>query len=201
MDEAQYWAWSRELAFGYFSKPPLLAWIIAGTDHGLRQRRSLRAGGLAAICTSPPRLIVYAMAEELYDERTAAWSALVYGFGPGVIFSTRIISTDVPLLLCLDASLGWPTSSCGGPDRRWSADARRGARAGMLAKYAMIYFLLCVPARRALIAMPDAAAGVAENFGRRWRSPACCSFRTCVWNAVNDFVTLRHTGDNIAAAI
>ena len=28
-DEAQYWAWSRELAFGYFTKPPLLAWIIA----------------------------------------------------------------------------------------------------------------------------------------------------------------------------
>ena len=28
-DEAQYWAWSREPAFGYFSKPPLLAWTIA----------------------------------------------------------------------------------------------------------------------------------------------------------------------------
>src|SRR5262249_39585728 len=28
-DEAQYWAWSREWAFGYFSKPPLLAWVIA----------------------------------------------------------------------------------------------------------------------------------------------------------------------------
>ena len=22
-DEAQYWSWSRELAFGYFSKPPM----------------------------------------------------------------------------------------------------------------------------------------------------------------------------------
>jgi len=31
-DESQYWAWSRELAFGYFSKPPLLAWIIAGAS-------------------------------------------------------------------------------------------------------------------------------------------------------------------------
>src|SRR5262245_12380699 len=28
-DEAQYWDWSRQLAFGYFSKPPLLAWIIS----------------------------------------------------------------------------------------------------------------------------------------------------------------------------
>src|SRR5258707_12610321 len=32
-DESQYWAWSRELAFGYFSKPPLLAWIIAASEH------------------------------------------------------------------------------------------------------------------------------------------------------------------------
>src|SRR5918997_5931942 len=31
-DEAQYWAWSREPAFGYFSKPPLLAWIIAAAE-------------------------------------------------------------------------------------------------------------------------------------------------------------------------
>ena len=27
-DEAQYWTWSRVLAFDYFSKPPLIAWII-----------------------------------------------------------------------------------------------------------------------------------------------------------------------------
>ena len=29
-DEAQYWTWSRELAFGYFSKPPMIAWVIRG---------------------------------------------------------------------------------------------------------------------------------------------------------------------------
>src|SRR6202008_3287010 len=27
-DEAQYWAWSQDPALGYFSKPPLIAWII-----------------------------------------------------------------------------------------------------------------------------------------------------------------------------
>lgn len=30
-DEAQYWSWSRALDFGYFSKPPLIAWLIAGS--------------------------------------------------------------------------------------------------------------------------------------------------------------------------
>ncbi|HCY54966.1 MAG TPA: glycosyl transferase, partial [Oceanicaulis sp.] len=26
-DETQYWVWSRDLDWGYFSKPPLIAWI------------------------------------------------------------------------------------------------------------------------------------------------------------------------------
>ena len=30
-DEAQYWLWSRVPAFGYYSKPPLVAWLIALT--------------------------------------------------------------------------------------------------------------------------------------------------------------------------
>jgi 4-amino-4-deoxy-L-arabinose transferase-like glycosyltransferase len=27
-DEAQYWAWSKDLDWGYFTKPPLIAWTI-----------------------------------------------------------------------------------------------------------------------------------------------------------------------------
>ena len=28
-DEAQYWLWSEDLDFGYYSKPPFLSWAIA----------------------------------------------------------------------------------------------------------------------------------------------------------------------------
>ena len=28
-DEAQYWVWSQNLNLGYYSKPPLLAWLIS----------------------------------------------------------------------------------------------------------------------------------------------------------------------------
>ena len=27
-DEAQYWSWSKQLEWGYYSKPPFLAWLI-----------------------------------------------------------------------------------------------------------------------------------------------------------------------------
>ncbi len=29
VDEAQYWHWSQNLDYGYFTKPPLIAWAIA----------------------------------------------------------------------------------------------------------------------------------------------------------------------------
>ena len=28
-DEAYYWDWSRQLDWGYYSKPPMVAWLIA----------------------------------------------------------------------------------------------------------------------------------------------------------------------------
>ena len=35
VDEAQYWLWGQELAFGYYSKPPLIGWVIrASTELG-----------------------------------------------------------------------------------------------------------------------------------------------------------------------
>ncbi|KPF84373.1 hypothetical protein IP78_00970, partial [Brevundimonas sp. AAP58] len=31
-DEAQYWVWAQSPAWGYFSKPPLVAWLIAAAE-------------------------------------------------------------------------------------------------------------------------------------------------------------------------
>ena len=28
VDEAQYWFWGQNLDFGYYSKPPMIAWVI-----------------------------------------------------------------------------------------------------------------------------------------------------------------------------
>jgi 4-amino-4-deoxy-L-arabinose transferase-like glycosyltransferase len=198
MDEAQYWAWSRELAFGYFSKPPLLAWIIAATDPfcGSSEACVRVASPLLHFATA---LIVYAVAETLYDERTAAWSALAYSLAPGVIFSARIISTDVPLLLFWTTALLAYVKLLDGPSWRWSITLGVALGLGMLAKYAMIYFLLCAACAacfdreaRAVLQRPQTwvALGIAGVF----------LIPNVLWNAENSFVTLRHTGDNIAGS-
>src|SRR3954469_3268485 len=86
-DESQYWAGSRELAFGYFSKPPLLAWLIAGAE--------LVCGSSEACIRAPApifyfgtSMVTYLIAEALYGERTAFWAALCIALSASVAFSS-----------------------------------------------------------------------------------------------------------------
>lgn len=194
-DESQYWSWSRELAFGYFSKPPLLAWIIATSS-------AVCGDGEACVRAASPllyfgtSLAIYAIADELYDARTAFWSALAFTLLPGVVFSTRIISTDVPLLLCWAlALLAW-VKLLRAPDWRWALVLGVAFGAGMLAKYAMAYFLAGI----VILALFDPPSRAVLSRRQTWAALALALVilsPNVLWNMMNGFVTLRHTGDNI----
>jgi 4-amino-4-deoxy-L-arabinose transferase-like glycosyltransferase len=194
-DESQYWSWSRDLAFGYFSKPPLLAWIIAAST-------AVCGDGEFCVRAASPilyfgtSLVIYAIADELYDARTAFWSALAFTLLPGVVFSSRIISTDVPLLLCWAlAMLAW-VKLLRGPDWRWALALGLALGTGMLAKYAMAYFL----AGLAIAALFDRASRDALLRPQTWAALALALLilsPNLLWNMMNGFVTLKHTGDNI----
>jgi 4-amino-4-deoxy-L-arabinose transferase-like glycosyltransferase len=190
-DEAQYWSWSRDLAWGYFSKPPLLAWIIAAAD---------QVCGSAEACIRAPApilyfatsLVVYAIAAALYDDRAAFWAAMLTALGTGAVFSARIISTDVPLLFFWALALLAYVKLLEQPKLSWSVVLGLALGLGLLAKYAMIYFLLGAglaalldaDARRLLrrrepwIALAIGAALVAPNL---------------LWNLDNGLVTFGHT--------
>src|SRR5215813_2217501 len=194
-DEAQYWAWSREPAFGYFSKPPLLAWTIALAE---------RVCGSSEACIRAPApllyfgtsLLVYATARQLYDRRIAFYAALTIALATGTAFSARIISTDVPLLFFWALALLAYVKLLYGGDLRWGAVLGVALGLGLLAKYAMIYFLLGVAiatvidrdarmllrSRSLWIALPIALLIIAPNI---------------LWNIDNGLATFRHTGDNI----
>src|SRR5262249_34533641 len=143
IDESQYWAWSREPAFGYFSKPPLLAWIIGAAEH-------LCGGGEACIRAPAPilafgtSLVCYGIAKGRYDERTAFWTALTVALAVGVVFSSRIISTDVPLLFCWAVALLAYVKLLRAPSLGWAIVLGLALGLGLLAKYAMIYFVPCM---------------------------------------------------------
>jgi 4-amino-4-deoxy-L-arabinose transferase-like glycosyltransferase len=194
-DESQYWAWSRELAFGYFSKPPLLAWVIAGAE---------AVCGSAEACIRAPApvfylgtsLVSYAIAKALYDETTAFWAAILLALSGGVAFSSRIISTDVPLLFFWAVALLSYVRLLQGGDWRWGALLGVSFGFGMLAKYAMIYFVLGV----AVAALIDRDARALLRSPSLWLAAAigvALILPNAIWNAQNGFVTLQHIGHNI----
>jgi len=190
-DEAQYWSWSRDLAWGYFSKPPLLAWTIALAD---------QVCGSAEACIRAPApilyfatsLVVYGIAAALYDERAAFWAAMLTALGTGVVFSARIISTDVPLLLFWALALLAYVKLLEQPKLAWSVVLGLALGLGLLAKYAMIYFLL--GAGLAALLNEDARKLLARR--EPWIALAIGAVviaPNLLWNLDNGLVTFGHT--------
>lgn len=195
-DEAQYWVWSQEPAFGYYTKPPLIAWLIAaGTSVCGDQPFCVRLPSpIVHFATS---LLVYAVAMRLFDRRIAFWSAIIYATMPGASVSATLMSTDVPLLFFWTLGLLAITRHVERPS--WADGLLLGVAVGLglNAKYAMIYLPLCFvlyaiadrEARRALL-HPGTLAGLAVA--------AALIAPNILWNAEHAFVTFAHTRDNAA---
>lgn len=193
-DEAQYWSWSREPAFGYFSKPPMIAWVIAATTslcgHG---EACVRLG--APVLHTVSALFLYLAGRALYDERTGFWAALVFATMPGISFSSGLISTDVPLLACWSAALfAWVKLL---QTRAWVWAFALGVALGfgLLSKYAMAYFYLC--AGLYLIAEREARWLVRDARGLVLLVvPALMILPNILWNLDHGSVTFTHTAAN-----
>ena len=126
-DEAQYWAWGQEPAFGYYTKPPLIAWIIGATTS---------LCGDTPFCVRLPSplmhfatsLVIHAIAAKLYSRRIAFWAALLYAILPGTSLSATLMSTDVPLLLLWSLGMLAIVHHVERPVARRRCRARRGDR-------------------------------------------------------------------------
>ena len=194
-DEAQYWSWSRDLEWGYYTKPPLIAFIIAGA--------SSFCGDTAACirATSPllhagTALAIYSIAVTLTDsKRIGFWSGLSFATLPAVSLSSLLISTDVPLLFFWAVALLAFVHSLKSDALGWPFLLGLTLGTGFLAKYAMAYFIpglvlftLITPAHRSwlvsrkpLIALAVMLAVIAPNL---------------IWNFETGWVTFTHLKDN-----
>ena len=198
-DEAQYWVWAQDLAFGYYSKPPLVAWLIGATTAVCGDGEAcVRAG--APLLHFFAALAIYGAGRRLFDRRIGFWAALLYATLPGVAFSSLVVSTDLPLLLAWALALyayvrALQAGAAGGKGRRWWLLLGVAVGLGLLGKYAMVFFVLSMAVHLAM------ARG--RLAGWHWRGAALALLAAlaiyapnALWNADNSFVSYAHTSDN-----
>ena len=194
VDEAQYWLWGEELAFGYYSKPPLIGWVI---------RASTELGGSDApfwirlpgpVLHAATALILMGLSRRIMPAWPAMLSGLIYLTMPAVALASILISTDTILLPFFAGAL-WLWLFLVERDRPVVAVLLGLCLGlGMLAKYAAFYFVLC--AGIASIFVPQARIG--------WRNALIAGGAflvtiapNVIWNLQNDLVTVSHTADNV----
>ncbi len=103
-DEAYYWDWGRQLDYGYYSKPPMIAWLYALVDWiGQGSLFSIRA--TAAILGTLPVLIFFRFCESLFDSRTAWMGVLLSFAAPANSVLSFFLTIDAPLMLCWTVAL------------------------------------------------------------------------------------------------
>ena len=104
VDEAQYWLWGRELAFGYYSKPPMIGWVIrAFTELGSDAPFWVRLP--APLFHAVTAMILGSIAAWLFGNRVALLVAFGYITLPMVAVGSLLVSTDTIMFPFLAAAL------------------------------------------------------------------------------------------------
>ena len=193
-DEAQYWDWTRHLQLTYYSKGPLIAWIIkAGTLVFGDTELGVRLGSILGAAAF--QVLLYLAPARLWKRPDLGfWAVAVTASTPLFLALGILMTTDNPFVFCWTGAM-----FC-----LWAAGEGRGRAAypllalclgfGLLAKYTMLGFLGLSAAyglylewkgwrpqgfwRGLILAL---AAGLVLGF-----------LPTFVWNLQNDFVGYKH---------
>jgi len=196
-DEAQYWVWSRTLAWGYFSKPPMIAWLIAASTAAFGDAEPFVRLS-SPLLHAAAGLWIYAAGRRLYGAGVGLAALLIYALMPAVQLGAFVVSTDTPLCAFLAAAL-WLYAMLQPPAARAKVLIAAGLGAGLglafLSKYAALYALIGIGLHLAL----------AKEARRAWSfAPAAAAIGAFLvvagpnlaWNAAHGFATVAHTADN-----
>lgn len=196
-DEAQYWDWSRRIQWSYYSKGPLIAWIIRGgtavfgdTELGVRIGAVL--GSLAA------QFLLYGwVGVFMRRPRLGVIALFILNTMPLFLASGVLMTTDNPLLVCWLAALLCLHATVVKPDARWPWIGFSLAMAfGILAKYTMMGMAGVAVLHAALLwrqnALPQGhVKRLAVSLGA---GIAAGLLPIVIWNAQNDWASFRHVG-------
>ncbi len=193
-DESQYWRWSEKLDFGYYSKPPLIAWMIAASTAVFGDGEwAIRF--FAPILHGVAAFFLFLLGKKAFDARIGAWSAAIYLLMPGITLSSTIMSTDAVLLPGYAMALYFLWRFRDEPKMLNAILAGGAIGLAMLGKYsasflyagAVLAAIVDRDMRKAILSPAGAVAALASLVvlaPNLW------------WNAANNFATISHTADN-----
>lgn len=192
VDDAQYWLWSRDLEWGYFSKPPLIAWIVrASTALGSDDPFWLRLP--LPLIHAATAVVVTFLGRRLFGPQVGALAGVIWASMPAVGVGSLLLSTDTPMLCFYALAMLLHVRLAERPATLDALALGAAIGLGLLSKYAMLYFVL--------------SAGIVAAVLPAWRvRPADAALAGAValavvapnlwWNTTHGFATLGHTAAN-----
>jgi 4-amino-4-deoxy-L-arabinose transferase-like glycosyltransferase len=194
VDEAQYWFWGQDLAWGYFSKPPAIAWLIravtdlAGSDAPFWIRLP------APLLHGVTAMLLAALAARMAGGVAAIATVIVYLSLPLIAGGSLLMTTDTLMFPFLVAAfLAWTRSAADG-SRGWAAAAGVALGMAFLSKYAALYFLGAAVLASLLAPAARPSRGAAVAGGTAFLLAIAPNL---FWNLSNGLITVQHTVDNI----
>tara|TARA_Y100001970_G_C14191239_1_gene835514 strand:+ start:584 stop:1975 length:1392 start_codon:yes stop_codon:yes gene_type:complete len=196
-DEAQYWLWSKNLDFGYFSKPPLLAWSI-GLYTLIFSDSFVSLKLFPSVIYIITACAIYKLSNNIGTDRIGSITcSLIFLSIPAVTFSSFILSTDLFLLLFWTLSLNELVKIQRVPKFKNFILLGVFLGLGFLSKYAAIYFTICLFVY--VLIDKNFRVFFFKNYIGFFLSLCCILlivFPNIMWNFNNSWVTFSHTSDN-----
>ncbi|MHA7129691.1 ArnT family glycosyltransferase [Algoriphagus namhaensis] len=187
-EEAQYWLWSENLAWHYYSKPPMVAYLnwlstsIFGTTELAIRLIPISFGlGIA--------LLVYQFGTYLYSPKVGFWSAMILQAMPFWWLVSTFHTTDTSITFFWTLCFFLLYRGIKEDKKRWYALAGLAGAFGLMSKTVMLlafpFLFLFLFQRRSLV--------------KKWPQVLLFSailslgfLPMLIWNMDNDWLTFRH---------
>jgi 4-amino-4-deoxy-L-arabinose transferase-like glycosyltransferase len=206
-DEAHYWDWSRHLDWSYYSKGPLVAWIIRLSCE-LFGGWSERLIGSPMIAIRLPAILfgslslaaTYVLIRRIsQSERVALGGVAALLTMPLTAAGSTLMTIDSPFICLWGWSLVFADDAIF-QNKRWAWPTMGlFVGLGILAKYTMVLwvvgllaFLATTTYRREFLKPGLWLAGLMA---------VLCCIPIIIWNAQHDWITLRHVGTQAGAGV
>ena len=197
-DEAQYWLWSKNLDFGYFSKPPLLPGIIAlvcsffGNSFFV-----IKMISVLMYCLNS--YVIFLISKKLYKNLDLALlTATSFFLMPAVSVSSFLVSTDIILVLFWSLALLQTLIIKEKPSILNFILLGVFVGLAFLAKYAAIYFIVSIIFLLFEKTMKNIFFKNKLFFLSFILTFIVIIAPNIIWNMNNNWVTFEHTADNAA---